>query len=471
MKQMKRILLPITMGMSVRNVLRSDIFKALRTYCEVVIVTPFAHYKEFRKEFEHPNVRFVPFCYNDCLSPWHFKAAGFFIRTNYWGFWLEKRPDTIRKYVARLKQEQGIFAYFFWMAISIIWNFLRENLFLRNAAEQIIFYSPEFKKLMEQQHFDMVFVPSHDAISDIVLMYEAKKRYIPVVVLVHSWDNLPSRGRFFISPDRLLVWNKIMCRQAEELHIIPKERIVICGIPQYDHYHEFKTMDKAAYLKFIGGIENNDTRIITYTCVAERVMPDEPEFIMQLIELAQKGVWGKVVLVIRLHPTERQYKYKQMFSSYPIVRLNEPDASFAAANADSVIPDGREDFVNLMANSDVVINMASTITIDAILFDKPVVNIAYNPIISQNNWNCASDWYLSSHFKHIIAARGTRCAETVDEFVEYVKNYLENPELDAEGRRRIRQEQCYKNDKRSGMRVAKCVLDFLNVEHDLGFLS
>ena len=85
----------------------------------------------------------------------------------------------------------------------------------------------------------MFFTASTDCIQDQILSYSAKKQNIPLITLVHSWDNLPSRGLLAVKPDLLLVWNGIMQKQAVELHQIKKENIKIVGVPQFEWYRKY----------------------------------------------------------------------------------------------------------------------------------------------------------------------------------------------------------------------------------------
>ena len=462
---MKTLLLSVPLGMSVRNVLRSDIYTLLRERCRLIIMSPHATDAGFREEFAHHNVEFVLLPHLRAFKG-HGRLLSLFIRANYWGFWLEKHPETADKYAQRLSQESGPGAYFRWMTVARLWNTLRQWTLLRGGVESALLRAPDFGNLRRRFGADAVLTVTHDVVHDIVLMVEAKRQGLPVAVMIHSWDGLPSRGRMFICPGRLLVWNEIMAEQARRLHSIPSDRIHVTGIPQYDDYLALPRMSRLDYLKQ-WGIEDPQTRLITYTCSAERVFPDEPEFIDQLLEIMESGVWGPAVLIIRLHPTERQEQYRERFEARPSVRISEPDPSFAATWVRGPIPDGRPEFVNLMTHSDVVINLASTTTIDAVLFDTPVVNVAYNPLLPPGRWNRAKGWYRSSHFKHIMATGGTRLARSREELIRHVADYLDSPKLDAEGRERIRCEQCYRLDGQSSWRVAACVLNMMGAPNDL----
>jgi hypothetical protein len=50
----------------------------------------------------------------------------------------------------------------------------------------------------------------------------------------------------------------------------------------------------------------------------------------------------------------------------------------------------------------------------------------------------------------------------VEELTDYINSYLRDPELDGIGRRKIREEQCWKLDGKSGERIANYILKYLD---------
>jgi hypothetical protein len=56
---------------------------------------------------------------------------------------------------------------------------------------------------------------------------------------------------------------------------------------------------------------------------------------------------------------------------------------------------------------------------------------------------------------------GMRVAVSPDDLLKTINAYFENPELDAEGRARTRNQQCYRIDGKSGERVGRFVVEFL----------
>jgi CDP-glycerol glycerophosphotransferase (TagB/SpsB family) len=115
-----------------------------------------------------------------------------------------------------------------------------------------------------------------------------------------------------------------------------------------------------------------------------------------------------------------------------------------------------------MKHSDVVINLASTVTIDAAVFDTPVINIAYNPALPASAWNYAEKWYSSTHYSNIVKAGGIRIAHSEAELIHHIQDYLHNPSRDKDGRRRLVEEQCYRIDGKASERIVDAIQEVVS---------
>ena len=91
-----------------------------------------------------------------------------------------------------------------------------------------------------------------------------------------------------------------------------------------------------------------------------------------------------------------------------------------------------EDLINVrrtLRYSDVVVNYASTMTLEAFCFDKPVVNIGFPASYL--------DAYSFTHYKPIVDAGAVRLSKSLDELIQNVLRYLKFPETDRENRKKI----------------------------------
>src|SRR5262249_51208810 len=107
------------------------------------------------------------------------------------------------------------------------------------------------------------------------------------------------------------------------------------------------------------------------------------------------------------------------------------------------------------------VNVASTIAIEACVFDTPVVNISFDGGQPAEYVKSARRYYRFTHYVNITRHDAARVAETPGEMIDWVNRYLADPSLDASGRRRVVLEQCQFLDGKSGARVAEAVVDEL----------
>ena len=77
-------------------------------------------------------------------------------------------------------------------------------------------------------------------------------------------------------------------------------------------------------------------------------------------------------------------------------------------------------------------------TLDFAIHDKPVVNVAFDPVLPPPLgvplWDL---YYKFEHYRPVVELEAARFARSGDELARHVNSYLEDPTLDREGRRRF----------------------------------
>jgi CDP-glycerol glycerophosphotransferase (TagB/SpsB family) len=121
------------------------------------------------------------------------------------------------------------------------------------------------------------------------------------------------------------------------------------------------------------------------------------------------------------------------------------------------MPEHQQHLADTLRHSDVVVNVASTIAIEASIFDTPVVNVSFDGETESEFARSARRYYRFTHYANITRHHAVRVAETPGQLVEWVGRYLEDPALDRPGRRAVVEEQCRFFDGRSAERVAAAV--------------
>ncbi len=125
-----------------------------------------------------------------------------------------------------------------------------------------------------------------------------------------------------------------------------------------------------------------------------------------------------------------------------------------------------EHLADTLFHSDVTINTCSTMSIDAAAFDKPVINIVFDGHEKKPYYDSVRQFYDETriHYVPILKSGGVRLANNKEELIKYINMYLENPDLDREGRKKIIEEQCWKLDGKSGERIFNYLLELAKHE-------
>jgi hypothetical protein len=289
----------------------------------------------------------------------------------------------------------------------------------------------------------------------------AVQRGIRTAAFIMSWDNLTSKGPLRIRADRVIVWNEFMHEEVVRHHGYPPEHVFVSGIPQFDIYH-----DRAGYAtraQFFQRMQLDPARkLIVYTTGTPGTAPFDHEVVDLLHQSIQRGEFRQPCqLLVRLHPKDRYDDYRR-FERQPGLVLQLPGRR--SRHTDDSWNPTHEDMYGLaetMCYADVVVNVASTITIDAAAFDKPVVNIAYDGYTTKPYLQSALRYYDYDHYRRIVQSGGVRIARSNAETIEHVQAYLDDPTLEAAGRALIRTSQCWKLDGQSGRRIGQYLLDLL----------
>jgi CDP-glycerol glycerophosphotransferase (TagB/SpsB family) len=121
----------------------------------------------------------------------------------------------------------------------------------------------------------------------------------------------------------------------------------------------------------------------------------------------------------------------------------------------------QQHLADTLRHSDVVVQVASTIAIEAAIFDTPVVNVSFDGE-TPAEWTRSARRYLRfTHFANVTRHGAVKLAESPAQLVDAIAEYLTDPSIDAEGRRRMVLEQCQFLDGRSSERVATYVVETL----------
>jgi len=425
---MPNLTLTAWLGMTVRNLLFGPVLSQLQADFDLTILSYYEEPLKLLPNIHTKTIHHLSWSYPRWALP---KCRGTLARWldewEYHGFYQVHRP-TIADRVLMEKRSTNTIKYFSDHIGGWVVNRLRDN-FETDILRDLAYSIPKHFFLDKFKNTEVFLVASIDVQKDKELIYSCKKFGIPIVALVHSWDNLPAQGYLSCKPDRLLVWNEQMAHEAETLHGMDRDHIDIVGGPQYQAYRSLSSQtDNYSFRDSLQVPANY--HIVTYACTLNCFLPDEPLFIDLLVEAILEGCLGNTILILRFHPHSpytAMYIEKYANDNIP-VRFHYADDNFAAEHTGAIgTPASIVSFVELMQYSDVVINHASTIALDAVLFDTPAVCIKFSLTPPKRRWENVNYSYHTSHYQSILDSGAVEFPESIEELFDTLKRLLSSP--------------------------------------------
>jgi hypothetical protein len=253
----------------------------------------------------------------------------------------------------------------------------------------------------------------------------------------------------------LIVWNDLMKEQAIALHGYQSGQIRVAGTPQWDRYFQDDIiLPRETFMRRIGA--DPAKKLVTLTTSPAELYGHFDHVIRVMAAALEAGRWPNTQVLVRVHPRDDISRYAQ-FGSTPNVIIEKPFKQTVRAGdgmAVDTTADTQRHLANTMRHSDVVVQVASTIAIEAAIFDTPVVNISFDGETPDEFVRSARRYRQFTHFVNVTRHNPLRDAATPEAMVEHVATYLADPSLERDGRRQVVLEQCQFLDGRAAERAA-----------------
>ena len=453
------VFLSIPHGGSAGNVLRTGLVTRLLASAAapvVVIISPLVEDAAFVREFEHARVRFEP------LPP-HVPAGlegrlFALIQAAYIDSGVTESVK-IRRAEAAAKKTIRWIAFKRLLASIVAPSMVRKE--SRYTLVDRLTAHPWADQLFDRYRPALLVTSNPGLIlSEVPLLRTAARRKVRSMAVDPSWDNFTNKLIPVRRVNRLIVWNELMRHQAVDLHGYAQDEVQVAGTPQWDlYFREGTTTPRDAFFRQIGA--DSSRKLVTVTTTPRELYPHHDHVLRVLIRAMAENAWrSKAQLLVRLHPRDELEAYAE-FQGLPNVIIEKPFRATVKAGdglAIDITAENQRHLANTLRHSDVVVNVASTLAIEAAIFDTPVVNVSFDGEAESDWVRSARRYYRFTHYVNITRHGAVRVAESPAQLVEQVGRYLDDPSLDREGRRRVVLEQCQFLDGRAAERVAAFVV-------------
>ncbi len=339
--------------------------------------------------------------------------------------------------------------------LKILFRYVDEHFFKERNAE--------IQKYFNTYKPDLVFSTSVLSGLDVALMKEAKRRHVPTVALPKTWDNLTNLYYRFV-PDHFVVYNSRTEEAAHRVQHIPKERIHIVGMPHFDWYAKkdviiareehlkSKGLDPALPVLFYGssGIwSTSDNKLATllYTWIQNN-------------ELAKP-----CQLLVRPHFSNCKDDTFKNFKGKPGIAVDTYRITDFLIDSWDQSVEETIDFTNSVYHCAIMINLASSLALDAACCDRPIINPSFGCSYIGGKDVTEEHHYGTDHYGWVLETQATAVAHSEKELKDHINTYLCHPETKSAERETLRKELCYKVDGKSSERLVTVLQNVLEKKY------
>ena len=460
----KTIFIAIAFGTSVRDVLRNDTYRSLQKNknLRIIVLAPQVNDPEFIEEFKGDNVEF------ELLEKYYPTRAERQLYSFHRASLRHKSTTIDLGNTAGDTSGMSFYTPFAKTSVKVIGD--------ENTLKLIHF---GYRKFTSAQHYEEVFdkyKPDLVIVTrvlnyslDYPILRMADKKKVPIIACVSSWDNLTSKGFFPFSIKSLVVWNTILANEAMDLFFFPKKDIFISGIPRYDLFFRREGFQSRETFFEAFKLDPNKKLILygTGSKTTGRTPLDEttpePEIVGFIADAMNNNQLSHPSqMLVRLHPQANPDHYKFLYDKENVtVHIPGRDVSFQ----DRLFSKNDDiEYAESLLHSDLIINFGSTVSIDAAVFDKPIICVNFDFRGERPYKYSMTRLYDFDHYKKLVDLGGIRLSKSREDLISDINRYLMDPTLDKAGRDNIVDKQCHFTDGQSGDRIAQHILSHLDLE-------
>ena len=444
-------------GFVSKNILSTDVLTVLLKdlTLDIVLVVPAAKQEYFQSIYGSPRCRAVGVELTpNSMAHWMNVWSRMLIDTHY--LWYKRRE--------RYEQHKSVSSFIRYLLEQMIVKLTANKVFIHSWFRQCVLRrvsAPTISDLLNILKPVAVFSTDIFDLTDILFNVEARRCHIPILGMVRSWDNCFSKGLLQVVPDWTIVNNDTIRDELRELHSVLPERIFVGGMPQFDVYVKGASTSRVDFFRALPA--DMEKRLVVLAPAGAVLSHTDGQIVDQLIQAVDQQEFVQPIhFHIRNHP---QHSAK-ITVDRPNFTSEIPGKQFheISEKATELLRSDIGHLADTLFYADVVVYVATTIGIDALMFDKPQIIIDFDGHETLPYIQSVKRYHDEDHMKKMITCGGVTVAHSPRELIDAINVYLKNPHLHHEGRERMREQQVKFMDGKSGERIGSFLLAHIPTE-------
>ncbi|CAN5782106.1 hypothetical protein BH11BAC4_BH11BAC4_11700 [soil metagenome] len=461
----------ISHGFAARMLLQTDLLgKLLQKGYKVAVITPAKNDENLLNYAAENGIEIIE--YNPVSSLW----TGEYMRLRKYLFEdIKKNAALWEKHLRDLNiaRQRSFLATFKIRSYYLVHVLMNRFPFLRKlfaGFERRSLKDPVATKILEELNPRLLIATYPMNLPESRLLFAGNKSAgVRTTIHLLSWDNITCKGYFPQLADNYISWGNIMKQEFIEYYKIPESKIYNTGVPHFDLHKgtsgsfEYKEIIKQKGL-------DPEKPYIFFALGSPYFSPTEIDIAEWLAKKIGQKDFGEMQMVIRPHPqnlsdnaadSTMKERLRSMQSASVVIdwpkMLKSSSLNWSMQMSDML------EFAYLLEGCKLSINSGSTVSIDSLLHDKPVIQPLFDAAGELPWWQSVRRVLDYKHCKKLVDLGGVIVTHDFKEFEGEIRHYLNDPLYQLEKKQQARFEEVGINDGKSTQRVVAAIEEIINL--------
>jgi len=252
---------------------------------------------------------------------------------------------------------------------------------------------------------------------------------INVWITLNNWKDLYVNNFIPFIPNKIFAWNNTMIKEYLERNPhLTQKHFSATGNPAFDRFYKYNPKFSRNYYENKYGIQPKQPMIL-YTLLAPDVYPFEIDIIRLLSKTIKKNYSEEKttpLLLLRKNPMDEVTSDKEKIEENIIFAEHYFEGSKEKAIFIQSI-EGESEWLDLIYHANIVVNVASTVTLEALMLKTPVINIEFNG--NGNNELVLKKFTEAPFYAPLLNRPDVKVCKNIREFEIVFNTFLKNQNI------------------------------------------
>lgn len=327
--------------------------------------------------------------------------------------------------------------------------------------EAVLFPDTHYDFFFKKYTPDLVLLTNIVGQLDIAFIKAARRHAVRALAMTKGWDNL-DKYHMQIKADKLIVQAQPLREYASRYQGYSPADVFVGGFPAFDIYHSPETLLSRDEVCVRFGLDPT-RKILFYG--SEGVWSSNDDAIVEdIIRWMHEDAFDMPCsLILRPHFSEVSHHRFARFRGMSHVFVYD-QLRLVPGFVDLWYPDADEVrlFASSIMHSDVMLCVRSTLTLDAIQCDRPVINFTTRAYLEKNGRDSTSNLYEHTFYRDLLRLGAVNLVPGDKDMIPAINACLKDPGAKSMERDIVRKVYCNEaSEPSSHEKIAQYVLSFL----------